>query len=1170
MTEHTRQGAFEASLAYFKGDELAASVFVDKYALRDLKGNLLELTPADMHLRLAKEFARIEAKYSNPMSAEEIFLLLSEVNLPPHEAAKASLDELHAAACGMGPVVPQGSPMSAIGNPYQYQSLSNCFVIESPYDSYAGILKADQEQAQIMKRRGGVGFDISTIRPKGIITANAARTTDGIGVFMERFSNTCREVAQGGRRGALMLTIDVHHPEIRTFINIKRDLKKVTGANISIKLSDEFMQAVKSGEKVHLRFPVQKDAKHTVEDWVDAKQLWHEIIEAAWSSAEPGLLFWDTVKKRTPTECYEAYKSVSTNPCIVGDTLISVADGRNAVSIRQLAEEGKDVPVYSTNPSTGQVEIKWGRNPRLTKNQVEVWKLTLDDGSFLIATPDHKIMKRDCTYVELQNLQPGDSIFPFNSFNSNGYRQITNTGVLMTGGARRNRRQYRLIHEFYHGAVDPKTHAIHHVDCDSLNDNIENMRVMTHKEHHDLHAKNMLGENNPYFKMTEEWKVNFATHPGESNGRFSGHTNDQLIEHGRNLFEKHGKLTGKIWMEHAKKHGLPQFLANKFRFGSWNNFVNQVSNNHKVISVEKFGIEDVYNITVDDNHNYHVVTSYEDSKFVVSSGICVKNCGEIVLSPYDSCRLLLVNVYKFVKNPFTSAAAFDQQGYNLAVQKAQRLMDDLIDLELEAVDKILSKIKNDPEPDDVKRSEIELWNKIRSAAINGRRTGLGITALGDTLAAMNFVYGSDLSIKMTETVYRTLAINSYKSSVQMAKERGAFPVFSLEAEKDHPFIRQIMDQDDSLADSYKKHGRRNIALTTTAPAGSVSVLTQTTSGIEPAFMLFYKRRKKVNGDDPNVRIDFVDQLGDKWQEYTVYHHAFKKWMEVNHKTEEQAAESPYAGGTANEIDWVKKVDLQAVAQKWICHSISNTTNIPNSTTVDVVKDIYMRGWETGCKGVTVYRDGCRSGVLVADTPKEEPKAAAGEQPTKVTENHAPKRPKELPCDIHRINVRGHEGSESYLVLVGKLDGQPYEVFCGMSSHVEVPKKAKSGTLIKNGKKDGVATYNLRIPVGDDDFMMFKNVVDLFDNPLYGAFTRSLSLSLRHGIPVQYIVEQLQKDKHSDMQSFSRVISRVLKGYIPDGTKVTSDKKCDSCGAEDGLVYQEGCLTCKHCGGSKCG
>jgi ribonucleoside-diphosphate reductase alpha chain len=816
-----------------------------------------------MHLRLASEFARIEANYPNPMSEKEIFCLLADVeHIDISQRAVMTLAELAAESKGFGPVVPQGSPMSAIGNDYKLQSLSNCFVISSPEDSYGGILFADQEQAQIMKRRGGVGFDISSIRPKGLHTANAAGTTDGIGVFMERFSNTCREVAQGGRRGALMISISIKYPEIETFINIKRDLKKVTGANISIRLTDEFMNAVKSNSDFTLQWPVDVPVEEAkVTKVVKAQDIWNQIIDAAWTSAEPGLLFWDTVKRRTPTEAYASvgYGSVSTNPC-----------------------------------------------------------------------------------------------------------------------------------------------------------------------------------------------------------------------------------------------------------------------------------------------------------------------GELVLSPYDSCRLLLVNLYKFVKNPFSSAAAFDNEKFKSVSQKAQRLMDDLVDLEIEAVNKILLKIENDPESTSVKRAEAELWQKIKTATSGGRRTGLGITALGDALAAMNFVYGSDHSITMTESIYKALCIGAYRSTVQMAKERGTFPAYSYELEAQHPFIKQVMDSDEDLASDHKKYGRRNIALTTTAPAGSVSVLTQTTSGIEPAFLLSYKRRKKVNGEDSDSRVDFIDPSGDKWQEYKIYHHAFKKWMEVTGKSEEQSNESPYWGGTSNDVNWSQSVKLQAAAQRHVCHSISKTCNLPNDASKDLVAQVYMAAWESGCKGFTVYRDGCRTGVLVADTSPEETPALDGDQPTKVIENHAPKRPKELPCDIHRINVRGSGVTESYLVLVGKLDDNPYEVFCGLANHVEVPKKAKTGVIIKNGKKDGVATYNLRIPYGDDDVLLFKDVVELFANPNYGSFTRTLSLALRHGVPVSYVVEQLQKDKHSDMQSFSRVIARVLKNHIPDGTKSMSDKKCEGCSADDGLVYQEGCLLCKYCGFSKCG
>lgn len=861
MKTYTYNEAYEASLGYFKGDELAASVFVSKYALRDSSGNILEKTPTDMHLRLTREFARIEAKYPNPLTENEIFCLLADVDhLDVTQMSTMTLQQLADESRGVGSVVPQGSPMSAMGNPYKLQSLSNCFVIASPQDSYGGILFTDQEQAQIMKRRGGVGFDVSTIRPKGLATANAAGTTDGIGVFMERFSNTCREVAQGGRRGALMLTISVMHPEVETFINIKRDLKKVTGANISVRLTDEFMNAVKDDKEFTLRWPVELPAEEAkVTKTVKARELWNQIIDAAWTSAEPGLLFWDTVKKMTPTEAYasKGYANVSTNPC-----------------------------------------------------------------------------------------------------------------------------------------------------------------------------------------------------------------------------------------------------------------------------------------------------------------------AELILSPYDSCRLLLINLTKFVKDSYLPTASFDFDKFKNVSAKAQKLMDDLVDLEIEAVDSILKKIDSDPESEEVKQHEVNLWQKIKKAASGARRTGLGITGIGDALAATGVTYGSEDSVQKTEEIYKALALSAYRSSVDMARDRGSFPVYDWQLENESPFLKRVMEADKGLFADWAKYGRRNIALTTTAPAGSVSCLTQTTSGIEPAYLLSYTRRKKINPNDTSSRVDFIDHLGDKWQEYKVYHHGFKKWMDVTGKTDEQIAESPYWKATSNDVDWPMSVKLQAAAQKWVCHAISKTCNLPNDVTREVVADVYMTAWEAGCKGFTVYRDGCRTGVLVQDSPKETKQVDPDSQPETMVENHAPKRPKELPCDIHRINVKGSEGQESYLVLVGRLEGKPYEIFCGLSHHVEVPKKAKTGVLIKNGKKDGVATYNLQIPVGDDDSLTFKDIVELFANPNHGAFTRSLSLALRHGVPVQYVVEQLQKDKHSDMQSFSRVLARVLKGYIPDGAKSTSDKTCPECGSSS-LVYKEGCVTCSGCGWSKC-
>jgi len=821
---------YQASLEYFNGDELAARVFAGKYALQDAEGNYLESDPDDMHRRLAREFARIERKYPNGMALEEIYQLLKDFKY----------------------IVPQGSPMSGIGNESKIQSLSNCFVIKEPYDSYAGILTTDQEQVQIMKRRGGVGFDVSTIRPKGLSTSNAAKTTDGIEVFMERFSNSCREVAQGGRRGALMLSISVHHPQVMDFIKIKRDLKKVTGANISVRVTDEFMNAVKHGDHYQLRWPVESIAEGggtpEVEEKVLAREVWDALIESAHASAEPGVLFWDTAKRNTPSDIYtkEGFGSVSTNPC-----------------------------------------------------------------------------------------------------------------------------------------------------------------------------------------------------------------------------------------------------------------------------------------------------------------------GEIILSPYDSCRLMLVNLTSFVQNAWTQEAYFEWGKFAEIVQKAQRLMDDMIDLEIEQIDKIMEKIRRDPEPDDVKETELKLWHKIRQAAGVGRRTGLGITGLGDCIAMLNQQYGDPLSIKTTEEIYKWLALNSYEASIQLAKERGAFTCWMHEKEKDHPFLQRIISNLlPERQEDYKKYGRRNIANTTTAPAGSVSCLTQTTSGIEPAFMLYYKRRKKAQN---NEEVTFVDDLGDKWTEFLVYHHKFKEWMDhaMYNDLEIDAAiqNSPYYKAIANEIDWVAKVDLQAAAQKWVCHAISNTTNLPSDIDVETVKRVYMKGWETGCKGITVYRDGSRSGVLVSADEKKK---------TKFEQRSAPKRPEVLECDIFHTSVKG----ERWVVMVGLLEGKPYEVLGGEAKLIEIPRKLSKGTLTKRVFKTTNSKYDLTVGEGDGE-LSIKDVVSVFDNPNHAGYTRVISTSLRHGVPVQFLVEQMQKDKNADLFSFSKVISRCLKSYIQDGTK-SSNKVCQNCGAEDSIVYQEGCEMCKACGSSKCG
>ncbi len=829
----THDEALKASTEYFKGDELAATVFVTKYALRVVNG-LIEQTPTAMHWRLAKEFARIEAKYPNPMSANEIFELLD----------------------GFRYIVPQGSPMSAVGNPTQVQSLSNCFVISSPLDSYGSIARADEEILQVQKRRGGCGIDLSNIRPRTMSVMNAAASSDGLGIFMERYSNTTREVAQGGRRGALMETVSVNHPDVETFVTIKQDKTKVTGANVSVRVTDEFMRAVESDSEFILRWPVNatvKKAKFT--SAVTARSLWKTMMHAAWLSAEPGVLYWDTVTK------------------------YSMAD--------EFADKG------------------------------------------------------------------------------------------------------------------------------------------------------------------------FET-------------------------------------------------------------------------------------------------------------ICTNPCSELPLSAYDSCRLLLLNLSSYVKDPFTANATFDMTLYASHVEKAQRLMDDLVDLELEAIDRILAKIKDDPEPEHEKVREHSLWTNVRKACHDGRRTGTGITALGDFLAALGQTYGSPKSIETTETVYQLLAVHAHISSVNMARERGAFPAWEPGRYKDNLFAQRLAGSCSDLVNAdFAKTGRRNIALTTTAPAGSVSTLTQTTSGIEPAYLLHYKRRKKLvqSEIDNGAQVDFVDAIGDKWQEYDVYHHGLKLWMEAT--GESDVTRSPYHNATSADVDWIASVDLLAAAQKWTEHSISKTINLPANATEDLISEVYMRAWKLGIKGVTVYRDGCRSGVLVAADEKSSEVPQAPQDV--IVARHAPKRPKTLECDVVRATVKG----EQYLVLVSLLDGKPYELFCGSSDKVALPKKIKVGSLVKNGKKDGLSTYNLVVPYGDDDEMIFKDVATLFDNQMYSTFTRMVSLSLRHGVPIQFVCEQMSKSQDEDMQSFAKVVSRVLKKYIPDGAIPASEKTCLNCGSEN-VTYAEGCVSCLACGSSKCG
>lgn len=834
--------AFQASLKYFKGDDLAARVWVNKYALKDSHGNIYELNPDDMHRRLAKEIARIEQKYSNPLSEEVLYKVLKDFKY----------------------IVPQGGPMTGIGNKYQVASLSNCFVIgnNGNSDSYGGIMKIDQEQVQLMKRRGGVGHDLSHIRPKGSPVKNSALTSTGLVPFMERFSNSTREVAQDGRRGALMLSVLIKHPDSEQFIDAKMEQGKVTGANVSVKIDDEFMKAVESGKPYLQSYPTySKNPVYSCE--TDASALWEKIVYNAWKSAEPGILFWDTIIRESVPDCYAdlGYRTVSTNPC-----------------------------------------------------------------------------------------------------------------------------------------------------------------------------------------------------------------------------------------------------------------------------------------------------------------------GEIPLCPYDSCRLLAINLYSYVDKPFTKDARFDFDLFKTHVHLAQRIMDDIIDLELEKIDGILDKIIADPESDDIKATEVNLWKNIRKKAEEGRRTGVGITAEGDMLAALGLRYGSEIAIDFSEEIHKNVTLEAYRSSVQLAKERGTFGIYDANREKHNPFINRIKEADPKLYAEMEKFGRRNIALLTIAPTGTTSLMTQTTSGLEPVFMPVYKRRRKVNPNDKDVHVDFIDELGDSWEEYTVFHHKFRIWMDVNgydmskrysqEELDEMIAKSPYFGATSADVDWLNKVRMQGRIQKWVDHSISVTINLPEDVSEDLVGNLYMEAWRSGCKGVTVYREGSRSGVLISDKKKNS-------TPAELTSGSFPtKRPEGLDADV----VRFQNNREKWIAFIGLIDGRPYEIFTGLADDEEgllIPRSVNSGKIIKVKLENDESRYDFQYTNKRGYKTTMEGLSHKF-NPEMWNYAKLISGTLRHGMPIHKVVDlvsSLQLNNES-INTWKAGVARALKKYIPDGTKAEGSE-CAHCGSYN-VIYQEGCLTCQDCGHSKCG
>jgi ribonucleotide reductase alpha subunit len=989
-----QQDAYKKTLDYFKDDTLATDVFLNKYALRDKEGNFLEEIPDDMHHRLASELARIEQKYPNPLSEEEIYNLLKDFRY----------------------LVPQGSPMAGIGNDNFVTSISNCFVIGGSGDSYGSIMKADEEQVQLMKRRGGVGQDISHIRPKGALVGNSALTSAGIVPLMERYSNSTREVAQYGRRGALMLSLSINHPDAEDFIDAKMIAGKVTGANVSVKITDEFMKAIENGDDFYQTFPVNFNLnelvgknREEIEEQpynklvaigdglyvkrINARKLWNKIIHNAWKSAEPGILFWDKITSESPADSYGGdWKTISTNPCFTGDTLLLTNEGYKTFN-----------------------ELKWSNNSLLKEDDLP-----------LIAN-------------ELGKFVPGRVW-------SNGYKHII-----------------KLV--FDNNSF---------IECTP----------------------------NHVFKLADETECEASN------------------------------LIGKI--------------------------IKGFDGNHaKVTCIENGGIAEVFDFNLHGDNHWGVV-----------GGLIAHNCGEIPLCPYDSCRLLAINLYSYVVDPFTENAIFDEGLFKEHVRIAQRLMDDIVDLEIEKLDKIIAKIESDPEPQSAKYVELHVWQKIKDKAIRGRRTGLGITAEGDMLAALGLKYGTPEATDFSEEIHKTMAVESYKSSIKMAKERGAFPDWDLDTERFNPFISRIFhaieyfhDQELWIND-YCKYGRRNISNLTIAPTGTTSMMTQTTSGIEPVFLPFYKRRRKT--DDPS-KVSFTDELGDTWEEYNVFHHKFVEWFisssELSFeykgalnfltslpedKLQELYKDSPYYGATSNDVDYIEKVKMQGRIQKWIDHSISVTVNMPEDVTEKTVSDVYMEAWKNGCKGVTVYREGSRSGVLVST--KEKKKDTDKFKPVQ-----AFKRPQNVPCDIHIVKSKG----EPYVVMVGILDGYPYETFAfKTSSSTKFPEK---GILSK--RKTG--WYDLLSE--DKKTIHAENLANIFEIPDEENVTRLVSGWLRSRGDIKYIVDILNKSK-GDITTFSKVLARVLKKYIKDGEK--SSEKCPNCG--DTLVFEEGCLNCKSCGHSKCG
>lgn len=1139
MEVYTYTESLSKSIEYFNGDELAARVFCDKYALRNEKDEILEDTPEKMHWRMAKELARIEKnKFKNPLSEQEIFSYFDRFKK----------------------IIPQGSMMFGIGNYYHYATLSNCYVIDPPTDSYGGICKTDEQLVQISKRRGGNGTDISHIRPAGMSVKNSSRTTTGIIPFMRRFSNSIREVGQGGRRGALMLTISIHHPQVLDFASIKKDKNEVTGANISIRLTDEFLNAVDKDLEYEQRWPVDsKEPKISIK--VKAKDVWREIIKNAHNMAEPGLLFWDTIIKESPADCYENYKTISTNPCQPSWAKLLTKEG-----IRQLKDIKIGDEIWSKEGWT-KIINKWSTGIK------KVYEYRTTAGCFY-GTENHKLISNG-EKIEAQNCESVD-IFAAN-YTSKTDITLDNQDImdgLVLGDGTVHKASNNLVHL-----------CIGQDDMDYFESEIKDLILKHRPGLHDyaylVNTTITASELPKTFDRVVPDRFYYGNKPKicaflrglySANGSVCG-SRITLKSASFNIIEQVQTMLSSIGIRSYYTTNKPsnvkfsngEYLCRKsydlnistdrnefyYLIGFIQDYKNQkvfeilskskgnrvIKKNYDIISDNFVSEEEVFDITVDNNsHTYW------------TQGCNVSNCSELPLSVLDSCRLIVINLLSYVENPYTDKSKFNYELFTHDCKIMQRLIDDAIDLELEHIDRIIEKINKDPEAKDIKQRELDLWTRIRENCFNGRRTGSGITGLGDTLAALNIKYGSDESFKKVNKIYKALKLACYWSSVEMAKELGAFPVWNHNLEKDNPFLLRIKDDNEDLWKEMKKYGRRNIAILTTAPTGTVSLLTQTSSGIEPVFQLSYTRRKKITHEDRNAKIDFVDNVGDKWQEFIVYHPQVKNWMEITKEID--VKKSPWYNCCAEDLNWPDRVKLQSIAQKHIDHAISSTLNLPENVSVNKVAEIYESAWKSGCKGITIYRKNCRTGVLIDN--KEEIKN------TKIPYNTAPKRPKKVNSKLHYFTVKG----EKYYVAVGFLDkDEPYEIFTGFNQDKKaeyIPKEVKDGIIIKNGRGDYVFIDNLT----NEEYKLLNGHSD----EAAEALTRMISCALRHGSELGFIVHQLEKTK-GDLMSFSKCLARTLKYYIKDGTKITGEN-CQNCGSSN-IQRDSGCSVCKDCGNSKC-